>query len=226
MTSPLTAGGFATLAGGAVAMAALHVVSDLDPLHGMISEYAYHPHGWLLPVSLTLLAVGSALFAVEMSRRHAGRSCALLLGAWSVCMLLIAAFPTDRPGVSLSMSGGIHRYAAFVAFVGMPAAGLIMAGRGGAHARTLRGLSVAAGVFLILVLIPYASRTFGVEPGAGVAGLTQRLVVVTEVVILTLIGLKNAGTRAPRPAGRPARVEAAGETVAGAPVSAAVLQKI
>ncbi|RCG27381.1 DUF998 domain-containing protein [Sphaerisporangium album] len=226
MTSPLTAGGLATLAGGAAAMAALHVVSDLDPLHGMISEYAYHPNGWLLPVSLTLLAVGSALFAVEMSRRHGERSSGLLLGAWSVCMLLIAAFPTDRPGVSLSMSGGIHRYAAFVAFVCMPVAGLIVAARGGAHARALRGLSVAAGVFLVLVLVPYAVRMFGVDPGPGVAGLTQRLVVVTEVVILTLIGLTAATGRANRPAGRPARVEAAGETVAGAPASAAVLQKV
>ncbi|GII66280.1 hypothetical protein Skr01_63650 [Sphaerisporangium krabiense] len=207
MNSRLTAGGFAALFCGAAAMAALHVVSDLDPLRGMISEYAYHPNGWLLPVSLTLLAVGSALFAVDMARRNMGRPAALLLGGWSVCMLLIGAFPTDAPGMSLSMSGGIHRYAAFAAFVCMPAAGLVVAARGGRHARALRALSFAAGVFLVLVLVPYAMRMVGLDPGAVPAGLTQRMVVVTEVVILALVGLTAVTGRGRRPAAARAVVQ-------------------
>ncbi|MET8157624.1 DUF998 domain-containing protein [Sphaerisporangium sp. NPDC005289] len=191
-TSPLTAGGFAALANGAVAMTALHLTSGLDPLHGMISEYAFHPHGWLLGTSLTFFALGAAMLAVEMSRRGTGRATVALLGVWSTCMLMIAAFPTDRPGMSLSMSGGIHRYAAFTAFVSMPVAGLAIAARGGRHAAALRGLSLAAAGFLILVLVPYVVRMFGMDPGAVPAGLTQRLVVVTEVVVLVLIGLSAA----------------------------------
>ncbi|MFC4531314.1 DUF998 domain-containing protein [Sphaerisporangium dianthi] len=211
MTSPLTAGGFAALATGAGAMTLLHVSSDLNPLRDMISEYAFHPHGWLLAASLTSFAVGAAMLAVEMSRRGAGRSTVALVGAWAMCMAMIAAFPTDKPGMSLSMSGGIHRYAAFAAFLCMPAAGLVLAARGGRHAAALRGLSLAAAGFLVLVLVPYAVRTVGLDPGAVPAGLTQRLVVVTEVAVLVLIGLSAAVGRA----GAPGRLRpAAGRLIA------------
>ncbi|MEO3813127.1 DUF998 domain-containing protein [Sphaerisporangium sp. B11E5] len=188
MTNRLTAWGFAAIAAGAAAMVTVHVASDVNPLYGMISEYAFHPYGVLLAVSLTSFAAGSALFAMDLARRGAPASVVGLVTVWSCCMMMIAAFPTDRPGVSLSMSGGIHRYAAFAAFVVMPVAGLLVAAHGGRHARLLRGLSVAAGVFLVAVLIPYGLRTFGVDTAAVPAGLTQRLVVVSEVAVLALIG--------------------------------------
>ncbi|MFC6083913.1 DUF998 domain-containing protein [Sphaerisporangium aureirubrum] len=195
MTNRLSGWGFAAIGAGAGAMVTVHVASDVNPLYGMISEYAFHPYGALLAGSLGLFAAGSALFAMDLARRGAAAGVVGLVTVWSCCMVMIAAFPTDRPGMSLSMSGGIHRYAAFAAFVAMPAAGLLVAAYGGRHARLLRGLSVAAGVFLVLVLLPYALRMFGVDTGGVPAGLTQRMVVVTEVGVLALIGLATVTGR-------------------------------
>ena len=113
--------GFAAIGTGAGAMLTLHAESGLDPLHSVISEYAFQPLGWLLPTSLTLFAFGSALIAESLRRAGASLWVVLLLLAWGGSMFLIGAFPTDRPGVPLSLSGGIHRYAAFAAFARRPA---------------------------------------------------------------------------------------------------------
>jgi hypothetical protein len=105
----LILGGYAAIGAGAASMLGLHVATGLDPAHTLISEYAFESDGWLLPASLTLFALGATAFAVLLVRRGENRQAALLVGIWGLCMLLIGAFPTDRPGVPLSMSGGIHR---------------------------------------------------------------------------------------------------------------------
>jgi hypothetical protein len=114
-----------------------------------------------------------------------------LLAAWAVSMFLIGAFPTDRPGVPLSLSGGIHRYAAFAAFLAMPVAGILLARTRPCYARAVRVLSAVALGALLLVVIPYVVRMLGVPLGEDdiPAGLTQRIVVVTELGVLALAGL-------------------------------------
>ncbi|MBG0815653.1 DUF998 domain-containing protein [Planomonospora sp. ID82291] len=183
--------GYAAIGAGAASMIGLHVATGLDPLHTVISEYAFEPDGWLLPTSLTLFAVGATAFAVLLARRGEDRKAALLVGVWGLCMLLVGAFPTDRPGVPLSMSGGIHRYAAFAAFLAMPVAGLILARRheGRPYARAVKAFSLVSMGVLVLVVVPYAVRMLGVEPVGVPAGAIQRLVVVSEVVVLAMLGL-------------------------------------
>ncbi|MCG5212641.1 DUF998 domain-containing protein [Streptosporangium sp. KLBMP 9127] len=186
------AGGFAAVIAGAAAMIGLHLSTGLDPLHSVISEYAFEPEGWLLAASLTLFAAGSVLFAVAMIKAGADRRIAWLIVVWGLCMLLIGAFPTDKPGVPLSMSGGIHRYAAFVAFLSMPVAGLALARRLGRDrsAAVMRVLSGIALACLVAVVVPYVLRMGGLDVANEdiPAGLTQRLVVVTEVGVLVLLG--------------------------------------
>ncbi|TDD47840.1 DUF998 domain-containing protein [Nonomuraea terrae] len=187
----LLVSGFAAIGAGSAAMLALHAGSDLDPLHSVISEYAFQPAGWLLPASLTSFAVGSVLIAEALRRAGAGRWVVVLLLAWAASMFLIGAFPTDRPGVPLSLSGGIHRYAAFAAFAVMPLAGLLLARariRYAGAVRVLSGLALAA---LVLVVVPYVVRMAGVPLTNDdiPAGLTQRIVVVTELGVLALAGL-------------------------------------
>lgn len=186
-------GGYAAIGAGAVAMTGLHLAAGLDPVHTVISEYAFQPDGWLLPVSLTFFAAGAIVFGGVLARRGADRGAATLVCVWGLCMLLIGAFPTDQPGVPLSMSGGIHRYAAFVAFLTMPVAGLILSRRHAAspYARAVRLLSLASLGVLVLVVVPYVVRTFGIDLTNDdiPAGVTQRLVVVFEVAVLTLLGL-------------------------------------
>ncbi|MEU8383842.1 DUF998 domain-containing protein [Streptosporangium sp. NPDC048865] len=198
-------GGYAAIGAGAVAMLGLHVVTGLDPVHTVISEYAFEADGWLLPLSLTLFSVAATIIGTMLARRGEDRAAALLVGVWGVCMLLIGAFPTDEPGVPLSMSGGIHRYAAFVAFLTMPIAGLLLARRYAAspYARPVRLLSLAALGALVLVVLPYVVRMFGVDLTNDdiPAGVIQRLVVSFEVAVLAMLGLV-AGARRGR-ASRP-----------------------
>ncbi|MEU0484407.1 DUF998 domain-containing protein [Streptosporangium sp. NPDC006013] len=190
-------GGYAAIGAGAVTMLGLHVVTGLDPVHTVISEYAFEADGWLLPLSLTLFAAAATIIGAILARRGEDRAAALLVGIWGLCMLLIGAFPTDEPGVPLSMSGGIHRYAAFVAFLTMPVAGLLLARRhaAGPYARTIRLLSLASLGVLVLVVLPYVVRMVGVDLASEdiPAGVTQRLVVGFEVAVLAMLGLM-AGT--------------------------------
>src|SRR5690606_29062859 len=108
----LLVSGFTAIGTGTGAMLTLHAEAGLDPMHAVISEYAFHAGGWLLPLSLTLFAAGGFLIAEALRRAGADRWVVALLGVWGVSMFLVGAFPTDAPGLPLSMSGAIHRYAA------------------------------------------------------------------------------------------------------------------
>ncbi|NUP03314.1 MAG: DUF998 domain-containing protein [Nonomuraea sp.] len=187
----LLVSGFAAIGTGTGAMLTLHAESGLDPLHSVISEYAFQASGWLLPASLTLFAVGAGLIAEALRRAGTNRWVVALLLAWGASMFLIGAFPTDRPGVPLSLSGGIHRYAAFAAFLVMPAAGFLLAKARIRYAKAVRVLSGVALGALLLVVVPYVVRMFGIPLGNDdiPAGLTQRVVVVTELGVLALAGL-------------------------------------
>ncbi|MDF5757291.1 DUF998 domain-containing protein [Spongiactinospora sp. TRM90649] len=206
--------GFSAVVVGAAGMLGLHLGTGLDPLHGLISEYAFQPGGWLLGASLTSFAIGAALFSAAMIRAAGCRRVAWLVAAWGLCMFLVGTFPTDPPGLAMSMSGEIHRYAALVAFLAMPLAGLLPARLLGRDrsAVAIRVLSGIALVCLVSVLVPYALRFAGIPMSNEdiPAGLTQRLVVVTELGVLVLLGrdllvrakgiLTPAAERAERPA--------------------------
>jgi hypothetical membrane protein len=187
----LLVSGFTAIGTGTGAMLTLHTEAGLDPLHSVISEYAFQAAGWLLPLSLTLFALGSALIAEALRRSGADRWVVALLLTWGVSMFLIGAFPTDAPGLPLSLSGGIHRYAAFIAFLVMPLAGLLLARTRIRYARCVRILSVVALGTLVLVVVPYVVRMFGIPLSNDdiPAGLIQRTVVVTELGVLALAGL-------------------------------------
>ncbi|MEU8245936.1 DUF998 domain-containing protein [Nonomuraea sp. NPDC048916] len=189
----LLATGLTATGAGTGAMLILHARTGLDPMRTVISEYAFHSAGWLLPTSLTLFAIGGVLTAEALRRAGAGHWVVMLLVAWSVSMFLIGAFPTDRPGVPLSMSGGIHRYAAFAAFLVMPAAGMLLARGRTRYARAVRILSAIALGALLLVVVPYVVRMLGIPLTNDdiPAGLTQRLVVISELGVLALAGLSS-----------------------------------
>ncbi|MFI6296434.1 DUF998 domain-containing protein [Nonomuraea sp. NPDC050790] len=186
----LLVSGFAAIGTGTGAMLTLHAEAGLDPFHSVISEYAWASGGWLLPASLTLFALGSALIAEALRRAGTDRRVVWLLVAWGTCMFLIGAFPTDRPGVPLSLSGGIHRYAALAAFLAMPLAGMLLVRARMRYAPAMKVLCGVALAALLMVVVPYIVRMFGIplENTDIPAGLTQRVVVVSELAVLGLIG--------------------------------------
>ncbi|MFI6710841.1 DUF998 domain-containing protein [Nonomuraea sp. NPDC050478] len=196
----LLASGFTAIGTGTGTMVALHAEAGLDPMHTVISEYAFQAAGWLLPLSLTLFAAGAALIAEALRRSGADRWVVALLAVWGASMFLVGAFPTDAPGLPLSFSGAVHRYAAFVAFLVMPLAGLLLARARIRYAGWVRVLSMVALGALVMVVIPYAVRMFGIplENEDFPAGLIQRTVVITELGVLALAGLSTPGRPARR----------------------------
>src|SRR5690606_8511952 len=78
--------------------------------------------------------------------------------AWGLCMLLVGTLLAAPRGVPLSVSPGLRGYAAFVAFLLMPLAGLLLARTGIRHAWLVRVLTVVDGGAPVLIAISCAVR--------------------------------------------------------------------
>ncbi|WP_460545898.1 DUF998 domain-containing protein [Glycomyces halotolerans] len=176
-------------------MVVLHATSGLDPAFDVISVTLYSPLGWLLPVSLGLFAVGGGAFGLVARASRAPGWVAVLLFAWSGCLLLVALFPTDPPSASdFSVVHFVHRYAAFAAFC-------VMAGLGIGFGRWLGGVSWCGTVAAVcgwsalaalsVTAVPYVLEFAGAQaPGwTAAVGLNQRLTVGSELVALAVLGL-------------------------------------
>lgn len=192
----------AAIVAGTAGLVGLHVTPQLSPVRDLISDYYFLPLGWLLPASLAVIALGAGVLALVLARAGADPRAALLVAVWAGCVVLIGAFPTDPPGEPLSLSGSIHRYAAFLAFVALPAAGLLVARRT-PWPNLVRGLSLAAYAALGLVTVPYVTEFLGERMTPLPQGLVQRAVVGCELVLIALLcryarGARRRGSRRTR----------------------------
>jgi hypothetical protein len=204
----LTGVGFASLAAGLAAMIPLHAASGLDPVDAVISIHLFTPLGWLLPIALSLFAASAWSFAIAARTVGTPRWMMRSLAAWGVLVAMVALFPTDPPGGDrVTWTADVHRYAAFFAFCTMAGLGLAFARwarREGAcgtrTVRTVTALSWVAIGSLVAVAVPYAVAFVGVEPPAWTepAGLTQRMTVGSELIVLAIMGrwLRAAAPRA------------------------------
>jgi len=85
--------------------------------------------GWLFEVSAVLLATASVALTIALARTRlpAGSLISVILGLWSLGLLVAAVFPTDALGVeTLSVAGQIHRYAGATMYVSLPVAGWLV----------------------------------------------------------------------------------------------------
>jgi hypothetical protein len=162
----------------------LHVVSadQLDPVVDVISDYVFvrDGAGWLAAAALTLAAT-SGVLAWRLS--HVTGWARWLLTAWAAGLTVATIFPTDPAGEATSFSGHVHRCAAAVMFVCLPAAGLLIARR----FPVLTGIAVTATASSAAFLASHVS-----SGGSTVRGLTERL------LFATLYGLLFAVAGLPR----------------------------
>lgn len=94
--------------------------SFADPM----SAYVAGRYGWVQTVAFVVLAVGSAATCVGLDpagRPQAWRVAQVLVGVWSVGVLIAAAFPFDVQG-SGTVAGQVHGLASMVSFVAVLAA--------------------------------------------------------------------------------------------------------
>lgn len=206
-----------------VTMTVLHIVSAHNPVLDTISSYAGADDGdKMLPTSVLSLALGSLalLGALWAARIPTGRTTQILFGSWSCGLLVAAVFPASFVPGGDSWSGRIHQYAALVAFLSLPGVGFSLAER-------LRELPAFDRARFILVRVSRLSvlslGLFGLSyalawfPGAPVldqlstllpVGLTQRVALIVDFTLLSVIMLLVARTIREARADAPTPLEA------------------
>jgi hypothetical protein len=102
LSSPLRAGAIAGLAGGALLVGILHVVSDIDPIGHRLSEYVVESGGSLMTASFLASGLGVACLGMAIGRVGVGgvRSIvvALALVGAGAGLAVAGLFPTDVTG--------------------------------------------------------------------------------------------------------------------------------
>lgn len=171
----------ARLAGLTIIGVILYVILDTvaqllpphySPIRQAESDLAVGPYGWVMTINFVVrglfsLALLAALAAVWPSQRRP-RAGLMLLGIWSVGAFLLAAFPTDLNGEH-SVHGKIHLAVAFVAFLSVTLAELILSGTlaksgvGGTKgiARALTALAICTLVAFVLLAATLSGRAGG-----------------------------------------------------------------
>ncbi|RAO47154.1 DUF998 domain-containing protein [Micromonospora saelicesensis] len=185
------------LALGGIALAALLTVighlevnDDLNPWALTISDFAVSDRGGVIDIAMVVLALATValLYGLRRAsppRSRSGRTAELLLGAWVAGLLLAAVVPTNEPGTAMTTAAYLHRYASVIAFLALPVGGWLLARRDQLTpaARWLRGLAVAS-------LVLAAAMVWSAYPGDRVLlGLAERLLILTEVGVLTVVAL-------------------------------------
>ncbi len=220
------------MAAGATVIVGLDVISvvtsvgEVSPLRRTISEHGLGPEGWIFGLGVALLAAGSLAICVSLARtRLAGVVGTLTMVAWSAGLLVAAWFPKHNWAVGPSLSGSIHRYGSFVAFLSLPVAAVVIARTWRRAER--RGAALTAFVFGVGSVLWVAGIATMALIGAhnGLPwyrvmplGLVERGMAITEVAALTALGVWAATHRpgpvlgspaagTPGSVGQPARAE-------------------
>jgi len=160
-------------------LAVLHFLRpELAPASHMISEYAVGPHGWLMGLCFGAFATSSAaLFVAARSQLRTRFACValgfLLLAALGLSMgAVFPADPASTPHEAMSPSGRMHG----VSFmIGVPSELLTvllltLALRKDARWKSLPLLTLAAVVWLSLVVMVVALVSAAPQPGAPAHG--------------------------------------------------------
>lgn len=193
--------GAALVAAGAVVVLALHLLApEIDPVRRTLSQYALGPWKPAFDAGVLAVAAGSAGVLAGLLRARLVRwrgAAAVLLAAWSACLVVVVAFEKIDWSVGPTPTGYLHRYAGLVAFACLPAAALALgrAWRGDARwarfAAWTRVLAVVSLAWLAPMLLGFALRPLTGVPWWRVVplGLFERGLALTEVAAVLVMGL-------------------------------------
>ncbi|MET8906748.1 DUF998 domain-containing protein [Micromonospora sp. NPDC004551] len=177
------------LALGGIALAAvlavlghLEVNDDLNPWSLTVSDFAVSDRGGVIDTAMAVLAAATVVLLPALRRAGVGRLATALLVAWSAGLLSAAMVPTNEPGLPMDTAAYVHRYASVVAFVALPIAGWLLAPRlGGRAGGWMRGLALTS-------LVLAGAMVWSAYPGDRLLiGLVERLLILTEVALLTVV---------------------------------------
>ena len=193
--------GAALVVAGAVVVLALHVLApENDPVRRTLSQYALGPWKPVFDAGVLAVAAGSAAVLAGLLRAGLVRwrgAAAVLLAAWSACLVVVVAFEKINWSVGPTPTGYLHRYASLVAFVCLPAAALALGrawrddARWARFAAWTRGLGYVALAWLAPMLLGFALRPLTGVPWWRFVplGLFERGVALTEVAAVLVMGV-------------------------------------
>lgn len=149
---------------GAMSVVAMQAVGgDWFPPEVSISQYGVGEYGWMLLMTLLLLAVASALLLWGAYRQGPGRrwQVAVPWTVWILALVVMAFVPTNEWPEPLSLTGQVHQAAAVCGLFAAPIGAVLMvepfprgARKGpGATARIIVISSAAASWFFLGLLL-------------------------------------------------------------------------
>ncbi|MCG5215990.1 DUF998 domain-containing protein [Streptosporangium sp. KLBMP 9127] len=193
----------------------LRYVAVVNPLRRTISEHGLGPSGWLFGLAVGLVGIGSVAIAVSLARRRLAPALSpgmLALAAWSVGMLVTAAFPKHDWSVGPSLNGSIHRVGSIVAFLSLPIAALLISRPWRRHlaARVVTWLGLGSLLWVAGITAAIGFALWNDMPWWRVMplGVVERGLAITEVATLFALGVWAAG-RTPEVGAAPRPVERA-----------------
>lgn len=203
-TRLLATTGIGALLFSLIEMVRLHVATagQVNPFAEPMSGYAWlEPGKPLLEASVVWLSIGSlALFAALITAGlQPSPTMFLLLGMWVAGLALAALFPASR--MDWTFSGLVHWFASLAAFLSLPCIGFLVAKQFGTIVDSARlrlwvlRISIASTAALVVygvTYLPSLAPDWSLAElinGLPLAGLTQRLSLVLDVALLTLLGV-------------------------------------
>ncbi len=180
----------------------LHLLPDeggVNPLHGMLSDYALQPDGWVFRLALVVMGIGSVPLWAVLVRHHVLRGWLpmVFMAVWCVGLIGIAIFSKDRVETNQTIHGGVHLWVTVAACGALPLVGLALGLRHRKHQswRRYARSSLCLAVANIPCLLPFVIAFFlnvitHSERFSGPAtGLIERIMAMLDIVSLIVLGI-------------------------------------
>jgi hypothetical protein len=164
-------------------VAALHFLQpDLNPLSQTTSEYAIGPYGFLMTsaffsmsLSSWALVIGLYQGVAQLARSRIGLG---LMGVWATGVLVAMLFPIDPQDAPQTLAGTIHAINGPVDFLSLTL-GVFLVSRRFKNDEAWRPVYRSALVLALLMLVEFVGVPLALATGSGLAGLAQRVFLVT-----------------------------------------------
>jgi hypothetical protein len=180
-----------------VIIVALHFLRpDLNPISRPTSEYAVGPYGFLMTTAFFSMSVASWALVIGLGQGLApaarSRIGLGLLAVWAVGVLIAMLFPIDLDGAPQTLAGTIHAISGPLTFLSLTV-GVLLVSRRFKHDEAWRPFYRSALLLSLLMLVEFVGVPLAMATGSGLAGLAQRIFLVTFV---TWFGLTAGRLRA------------------------------
>ncbi|GCE29520.1 hypothetical protein KDA_50040 [Dictyobacter alpinus] len=158
---------------------------DDDPLSHTVSEYALGAYGVLMTLGFVVLGLGSVALVLALAVCHAGKRPAglVLLVCWSLGVLVLSVYHTDKSGIPVSPGGFIHSFVALIALLSLVFSALFYTLYFRRHAQW----QAFARPSLLLTLIMFVTLIVFLASPLAYKGITERVLLGVDSV--WLIGL-------------------------------------